>query len=58
MTDPLTAVFVLVIAVCVPAVAYLVPQDPAVIRLVTSVNRRRRHCQLRRWVDQQRGDRR
>jgi hypothetical protein len=56
MIDPLTVVFLVVIVVCVPAVAYLLPQDPAVVRLVAAVSRRRRHRQLRRWANQQRRD--
>jgi hypothetical protein len=58
MIDPVSLVFLLVIAVCVPAVAYLAPQDPAVVRLLTAVSRRYRHRRTRRWVAQQRGGRR
>lgn len=54
MIDPYTMVFLVVITVCVPAVAYLIPQDPAVVRLVAAVMQRRRHRRLRRWVSQQR----
>lgn len=56
MTDPLTVIYLVVIGVCVPLAAYLLPQDPAVVRLVTSVRQRRRHRQLRRWVAQRSPD--
>lgn len=53
MIDPLAVVFLVVIVVCVPAVAYLVPQDPAVVRLIAAVSQWRRHRRMRRWIDQQ-----
>jgi hypothetical protein len=52
--DPFTVVFFVVIAVCVPAAAYMIPQDPTVVRLVSAVDRWRRHRQLRRWIDRER----
>jgi hypothetical protein len=58
MIDPVSLVFLLIIVVCVPAVAYLAPQDPAVGRLVSAVTQRCRHRRTRRWVAHQRGDRR
>jgi hypothetical protein len=58
MIDPVSLVFLLIIVVCVPAVAYLVPQDPAVVRMVGAVSQRCRHRRTRRWVARQRGERR
>jgi hypothetical protein len=52
--DPVSVVFLLVIVVCVSALAYLLPQDPAVVRVVGAVSRWRHHRQLRRWVERQR----
>jgi hypothetical protein len=39
MIDPLSAVYLLVIGLCLPAVAYLLPQDRAVVRLVARLRR-------------------
>lgn len=57
MTDPLTITYLVVIGLCVPPAAYLLPQDRAVARLVEGLGRRHQHRQLRRWVDHQRTDR-
>lgn len=47
-----------IIALCVPMIAYLLPQDPMVTRVVAAVTRRRRRRRQRRWVAQQRQVRR
>jgi hypothetical protein len=51
MADPEVVFFIVVIAVCVPMTAYLLPQDPTVVRLMDSLHRRRQHRRLRRWVE-------
>jgi hypothetical protein len=56
--DPLAVVFLVVIAACVPTAAYLIPQDPALVKLAAAISQWRRHRHVRRWVDQQRRDRR
>jgi hypothetical protein len=43
-----------IIALAVPMIAYLVPQDPTVTRMITSLTNRHRHRRSRRWVAQQR----
>lgn len=48
MIDYLSAMFLIIIGACLPTIAYLLPQDPAVLRLTSRVSRRRRHRQLRR----------
>jgi hypothetical protein len=50
LSDPLSVVYLAVIALCLPPAAYLLPGDPAVARLVARI----RHRQLRRWVRRQR----
>lgn len=47
-----------IIAFSVPMIAYLLPQDPAVARLITTLVSRYRHRRCRRWVAQQRQARR
>lgn len=56
--DPLTVLFLVVIAACAPTAAYLIPQDPALLKLAAAISRWHRHRQIRRWVEQQRRDRR
>lgn len=58
MADPEVVFFIVIIAVCVPMTAYLLPQDPAVVRLMASLHRRHQHRRLRRWVMQQRQEQR
>lgn len=53
MADPEVVFFIVVIAVC-PMTAYLLPQDPAVLRLMARLHRHHQHRRLRRWVEQQR----
>jgi hypothetical protein len=50
MTDPLSIMYLAIIGFTVPLIAYLLPQDPAVVRLVDGIHRRRHHRRLRRWV--------
>lgn len=50
LSDPLSVCYLVVITLCLPPAAYLLPGDPAVTRLVARI----RHRQLRRWVRQQR----
>ncbi|HEX5117215.1 MAG TPA: hypothetical protein VFW65_18660 [Pseudonocardiaceae bacterium] len=50
LTDPASVVYLVVITLCLPPAAYLLPSDPAVVRLRDRV----RHRQLRRWVRRQR----
>lgn len=52
MTDPLSTAFLVVIGLCLPPLAYLLPQDRAVEHLIYLIRRRRR---ARRWVNGQRG---
>lgn len=47
-----------IIALSVPMIAYLLPQDPAITKLVTALVSRCRHRRGRRWVAQQRQARR
>lgn len=54
MNDNFSILCLAIIAIAVPSIGYLLPQDPAVVRLTTALSDRRRHRQLRRWVDQQR----
>jgi hypothetical protein len=58
MADPEVVFFIVVIAVCVPMTAYMLPQDPTVARLIDGLHRRRQHRRLRRWVEQQRQEQR
>lgn len=53
MLDPISAFFLLVICACLPTIAYLLPQDPAVARLVGNACQRRRHRRVRRWIAEQ-----
>jgi hypothetical protein len=50
LSDPQSVLYLVVITLCLPPAAYLLPRDPAVVRLVARV----RHRQLRRWVRRQR----
>lgn len=56
MIDPLSVVFLVVIALSVPAIGYLVPQDPTVARLISAIHQRHQHRRLRCWVERQRQD--
>jgi hypothetical protein len=50
MTDPVASTYLAVIGLCVLPLAYLLPQDPAVTRLLAAVRRWVRRRRLRRWV--------
>lgn len=52
MTDPLDIMYLVIIGFTIPLIAYLLPQDPGVVRLVDVIYRRHRHRRLRRWVAQ------
>jgi hypothetical protein len=54
MTDSLTTTYLVVIGLCLPPLAYLLPQDRAVVHLVDIVRQRAQRRRLRRWVDAQR----
>lgn len=49
-----TILCITIIALAVPMIAYLLPQDPAFSRVITSLTSRYRHRRRRRWVAQQR----
>lgn len=53
MTDPLNITYLAIIGFTIPPIAYLLPQDPGVVRLVAGIYRRHRHRRLRRWVARQ-----
>lgn len=54
MTDSLTTAFLVVIGLCLPPLAYLLPQDRAVVRVVDVIRQWGQRRRLRRWVEAQR----